>query len=102
MFERVNTDAADGRIAHKSDVRGGIGPIKVLINLDKWLTSDRTHDRARTAACEARNVYQDGDTYKCGLCGYDRALYETHTEVDAHTLTCHNCEKRLAVWGREA
>ena len=62
-----------------SDLHEGMGPIERIVGL--------------CGHTDAPGVSSDG---RCKWCGYDRATYQSHTEVESWSITCRECDAELA------
>jgi hypothetical protein len=97
MSERFHlTPDKSGIIGTDSDIHGGMGPIRQLVDITSFVESDSTRDYIREDIQDSRGVYCENGDYLCNLCGYDRAVFRTHTEVEGFSLTCRNCQQTIA------
>lgn len=87
MFKNITTDTEDGRIGSNNDIHEGIGKIKLLLDLPKYLKSPPKHIQS-VIDTNRQNLTE---SLTCARCGYDRGIYISHTEVEGFEIECRNC-----------
>ena len=87
MFKNITPENDDGRIGSDNNIHEGIGTIKLLLDLPKYLKSPPKHIQT-VMDTNSQNLTQD---CTCARCGYDRGIYLTHTEVEGFEIECRNC-----------
>lgn len=80
-------------IGKDNDIHEGIGTIHELVDIRGMVEGETKHALTRLVSCMDKWACANG---KCPSCGYDRAVFETHTEAESATLKCDNCGYILA------
>lgn len=103
-FSSIDTEAEHGIIGNNSQTHAGMGNIILLVDLDRWMQSDDAKRPSKALMEQSWAFFEEGGcggTWKCSSCGYDRAVFSKHTEVDASHLQCYNCGASIS-WGPDA